>query len=474
MDETPENFKERMKVSYKREVNEMKLQEWKGVYIYKYKYEGIVPNITEEDFKQREQEAQTEWKDFCREKMKERIHINKEIDMYTNTRTKERGYEIITNHATRELTEIKKLYQKIARAKRLIEEQIKDDYKEDEFDANDQERIVDILQDYITMGIEKLKNKEKVQKMTNNVRALDDFKTRKVYYQITKNFNKDMGFAYVVSCLINQKVEMLETINPQHELIKQRSDNQDTYVKEYLEYCDTEFLTKRIKNVLSENLSFGTGEMVNREKLMEEMSPKIIKIGKETLYKNLQKEIPNQGTNFSRPLPNNLVKISNQAITFPISLPKAMGHAKRCLFPSGYSTALKFLYPNDEERIPIRQYFLQTISKELLTEIESRLLSETAFSPVEYSMRESLLYIYKRYGGTENLGVDVSLLKEKYYEHQKKSYKHLLDGWEEKVGNSKDVDKLYPEIRGIAPCIKQYTFFFLKNTPTHIQRIPKK
>ncbi len=267
---------------------------------------------------------------------------------------------------------------------------------------------------------------------------------------------------------------MLKILNPQHPLLQSRSENQDRYVKEYLEYCDTAFLTNRIKNILSENLSFGTGELVDREKLMEEMSPKIIKAGKETLYNNLKKRIPNQISTFSTLLPRDSRRILNQAITFPIPLHRAMISATTCLFPSGHATALKFLYPKEEERISIRQYFLQTISKELLTEIESRLLSETEFSPIEYCMREPLLYIYKRYGGREELGVDASIIKEKYYAHQKKTYEHLLDGWEEKIGNPKNTDKLYEEIIGMTLLIKQYTFFFLKNTPTHIQRTPKK
>ncbi|MDR0283109.1 MAG: hypothetical protein LBI53_07685 [Candidatus Peribacteria bacterium] len=267
---------------------------------------------------------------------------------------------------------------------------------------------------------------------------------------------------------------MLKTINPQHLLIEQRSKNQEKYIKEYLEFCDTEYLTNRIKSVLSENLSFGTGELIDREKLMEEMSPKIIQTGKETLYNALKKLIPHQISTFSTILPKDLRRLSNQAITFPIPLPEAMGCAKKCLFPSGYATALKFLYPNDEERIPIRQYFLQTISKELLTEIENKLLSETEFSPIEYCMREPLIYIYKRYGGTEDIGIDRSIIKEKYYAHQKKNYEHLLDGWEEKVKDSKKTDQLYEKIMGMTLLIKQYTFFFLKNTPTHIQRTPKK
>ncbi|MDR0283110.1 MAG: hypothetical protein LBI53_07690 [Candidatus Peribacteria bacterium] len=183
-----------MKESYKRKVNERKFKDkvyFEG-YASIYEYEYTILNISPEDLQQREQEAKTEWKDFCREKIKERIHIDKEIDVYTNTRTKARGYKIIVNRAIERLKEIKKLYQKTARTKRLIEEEVKDEYKEDEFDANDQEKIVDILQDYITIGIEKLKNKERIANMTNNIGRLDDFKTWKEYYQINKRSNKDM------------------------------------------------------------------------------------------------------------------------------------------------------------------------------------------------------------------------------------------------------------------------------------------
>jgi len=67
--------------------------------------------------------------------------------------------------------------------------------------------------------------------------------------------------------------------------------NKQQYVREYLEYCDKDYLFHRIRNVLVENLSFGTGEFIDREELIEEISPKIIKTGKQRLYTSLKKQI---------------------------------------------------------------------------------------------------------------------------------------------------------------------------------------
>ncbi|MDR0860115.1 MAG: hypothetical protein LBO09_03920 [Candidatus Peribacteria bacterium] len=61
------------------------------------------------------------------------------------------------------------------------------------------------------------------------------------------------------------------------------------------------------------------------------------------------------------------------------------------------------MIPDKEERAYIRQGYIQTLTKELLQEIESRVMNKETFSPIEYCMREPLLYTYQKYGGKEEI-----------------------------------------------------------------------
>jgi hypothetical protein len=166
--------------------------------------------------------------------------------------------------------------------------------------------------------------------------------------------------------LIEQKITLLKSLeteitqyNPEK---ANRYDERQTYkyldIQEYLESYDhkKEFIAKRVQHVLSENLTFQSGEPLDREKIMEELSPKILETSKTTFYELLLKE----------------TKKSN--FYYPVSFPQAMKYAKLALFIPGYATTLKQLYPNDEERTSIRQKYIQTITKELLLEIQQRLL----------------------------------------------------------------------------------------------------
>ncbi|MEI7920126.1 MAG: hypothetical protein WCH65_08515 [bacterium] len=66
-------------------------------------------------------------------------------------------------------------------------------------------------------------------------------------------------------------------------------------------------------------------------------------------------------------------------------------------FRTGYGLVLKKLYPNDQERKTLRQKYVQTISKNIVSDINGRLTNLSTFSLTEHYMREPIVYLYHKY-----------------------------------------------------------------------------
>ena len=185
----------------------------------------------------------------------------------------------------------------------------------------------------------------------------------------------------------NKIFKSLETETTQYDPEKvTRYDEWNCYkyldIQEYLGQYDhkKEFIIERVKDTLSDNLSFQEKDgMISREKVMEELSPKLIETSKKQFYDLLFKET--QQSNFY----------------YPVSLPKAMRNAQLALFIPGYATTIKQFYPDKEERRTVRQKYIQAICKELILEIQQRFVGEEGFVAKEYCMRNALLYVYQRY-----------------------------------------------------------------------------
>jgi hypothetical protein len=267
--------------------------------------------------------------------------------------------------------------------------------------------------------------------------------------------------------LIEQKIEILKILKTEitqyhPEEITRYTERQAHKYFDIQTYIDTsdhkkKYLIKRIQDTLSDNNSFQTKEVINREKVIEELSPQLIKVSKEKLYHLL------------------LQNIQKFEFPYPVPLPQAMKYVKLALFLPGYATTLKHLYPDETERKAIRQQYIQTITKELLLEIQQRLLSEQQFIAEEYHMWSALLYVYKQYGGQEEISLDLKSLQEKYYQYQKKAYQNILIPLREKFEEENaDPYLLYKTLYKFADSISKQTFFFLNATPNHLPTKPRK
>jgi len=89
LDETPEHFKERVGISYKKALHEKRMTGRDGdVGHYGCRSANGFPTlgIHKEDFDLRRQEAQNEWKNFCREQVQQAVNIDVDIRIFSNSK----------------------------------------------------------------------------------------------------------------------------------------------------------------------------------------------------------------------------------------------------------------------------------------------------------------------------------------------------------------------------------------------------
>lgn len=463
--DTPEHFLERLSYSLKQKIFLANYQGW-GEYYWEY----IDLGISKEKLDILQQEVKDEWKDLFLEKVQETVNFEKDLSTFLNTKhCKEKEYENNIKSIWENSRNINEICRQIARSI-YLEKRWGDEGK---YNETYRDKIVHILETYILEGIHKIRKKERIDKLPYNATFPEDFSERKETYWVEKEHrsNRDIRYVYVLDSLIEQKAEILKTLeseithyDPETNPEKvNRYDERQAYrnldIQEYLESYDhkKEFIIKRVQNTLSENIAFQNTTTIDREKVMEELSPQLMATSKETLYTLLFKET------------------QKSVFYYPVRLPQAMRSAKLALFIPGYATTLKQLYPDDQERTKIRQTYIQTISKELLLEIKERLLSEDNFVAKEYCMRNALVYVYKRYWGEEEISLDLKWLQTKIYDHEVEQYKNILSPFEielkEKITTPYES---YKQLYSLIHSINSQTFFFLRNTPTHIQTKPKK
>lgn len=229
-----------------------------------------------------------------------------------------------------------------------------------------------------------------MKKAPFNFRSPDGYEERSETFGVHKPKDKDTRFLHVLYHLVEQKIDMLRALDS--ELIQYDPDQVTRYNEresyKYIDiqdYLDTynqkkEFIIQRVNTVLSDNLSFHQDGILDRDKIIEELSPQLIQSSKKTLYELLENDLKKKLFCF-----------------YPVFLADAMKYAKFSLFIPGYSTTLKQLYPDQAERTTIRQNYIQTIIKELVLELQERLISHETFSIQEYCMWQPLLYVYNRY-----------------------------------------------------------------------------
>jgi len=214
------------------------------------------------------------------------------------------------------------------------------------------------LKRYITEGIKKIQNKEKPVKAN-----WEDRKQLSYKYQINIIVEK-----------IDALYKALNDLDPNAALQTQRQNNKEKYIKEYTSFFQETFIQKRLAQVLSST------DITDKEGIEKEL---LIKV-KEHFIKTCKKELEKK---LDIPIRYN-----------PITNRKVIEYMINAFFQTGYALVLKKVYPNDQERKQVRQKYIQTITSEILAEINKNLSNDKTFSPIDYAMKGPIEYLYKKYG----------------------------------------------------------------------------
>jgi hypothetical protein len=206
---------------------------------------------------------------------------------------------------------------------------------------------------------------------------------------------------------------VLQIIDPQEAEATGREQNRATYIQEYIDFFKKGFIQKRLQEVLT------TPED-------QELIPQLIQHSKTKLYQLLFQKLKKNIT---------IVPGSRH----PITDYQAKIYINEAIFKTGYALALKNAYSRKKERGKIYQQCVQEICKQLLQEIETKLLSTEDFSDI--SIKESFMiaplsYLYKEYKGKEELEVNTQVIREKYYEKIIESFKETCTKNLKKMQNS--------------------------------------
>ncbi|MDD2537715.1 MAG: hypothetical protein PHU61_04490 [Candidatus Absconditabacteria bacterium] len=467
--DTPEHFLERVKYSLKQEKLE-KMYGNGGILYSSYygDYESL--GLSKEEIEKLKQEAKSEWKGFFLKKVKDSVNFEKDLSIFLNkNRYGPKEYKNKVESIERNNINIKEVSKNINGSIYRFKKR----GNESEYDEAYRDEIVKIIESYMLEGIQRIRKKERIDKLPYQAFYPEGFDEWKKTYgkENEHKSNRDIRYVYILDTLLEQKAKILRTLasdlthyNPEENPEKvNRYDERQAYRNlDIQDYLDThnhkqEFVKKRVNDALSENLAFKDKKSLNREEIIEELSPTLIATAKAKFYELLMRET------------------TKSKFYYPVPLPQAMKNIKLSLFIPGYTTTLKQLYPNDGERTIVRQNFIQTICAELLGEIKQRFLSEGDFIAKEYCLRNAIYYVYKRYGGEEELELNLEGLQPKIYQQEKEEYQNILASLQEKIGEKGDDPyELYKTLYATQKEINQYVYFFLHNTHSHLQKKAKK
>jgi len=158
----------------------------------------------------------------------------------------------------------------------------------------------------------------------------------------------------------------------------------------------------------------------------------------------------------------------------PISNHRAKLYIHQAMFKTGSAPALVKAYPKKKQRGKIYQQCVQEICKQLIQEIEEKLLTTEEFddgSIKESFMLAPLFYLYKEYQGKEEFGVNVTKIQERYYERIMNNFKTTCTKNLKKIQNSlkntknpKSPLELYWILSASVRETHRYTWYFM-HTP---------
>ena len=232
------------------------------------------------------------------------------------------------------------------------------------------------LQACITQWIQKILDKEKITVCTWNERKNLSYK------KWIKNMSEYIDSLYT-------ELEKLDS-NAAKDTWWQ--EKKDSYIQEYCDFHRDTFIQKRLLTVLKTDIS--DKEAIEKQLLHDVTSH---------FYLSCKKKIEK--------------KWSDTVSYNPLSTRMIIQYMIDAFFKTGYALVLKTIYPDDEERKALRQGYVQTITKNILSDINTRLSNLSTFSLTEYHMREPMNYLHQKYWWKENLLDNQKIIKEKYQQH---------------------------------------------------------
>ena len=244
-----------------------------------------------------------------------------------------------------------------------IEENLKTADMENKNTKHSKDDIINVLEKKIKENIESIKNKEKPLKAERGNKLDLSYKR-----QIARK-------KWLTDALYKQ----LYILSP--EVAKQiwREENKELYIEEYKSFFRDNFLNKRKQEW---NIDTNDLEAV-KEKVIPEVKNKFYRYAKKRGTIRKEKQETKVPTRIDWKRGNRLMlKLMNAAF-----------------FDTGNSLLIKTAYPDDKKRRIIRQEYIQIITKEIITEIQERIIQKETFDMAEYYMINPINHVYKSYWG---------------------------------------------------------------------------
>lgn len=230
-------------------------------------------------------------------------------------------------------------------------------------DTNNLKNIISIwLKTCIAQWIQKILNKEKLATCTWNERKNLSYK------KWIKNMSEYIDLLYT-------ELEKLDSDGAQ---TTWRKEKKESYIQEYCDFHKDSFIQKKLLEVLKVDIN-------DKETLEAQLLHDV----EAYFYASCKKKIEKRWSDIT---PYN-----------PLSTRMVIGFMINAFFRTWYALVIKTICPDDKERKTLRQKYVQTITKNILSDINTRLANISTFSLTEYYMREPMAYLYHKYWWQENL-----------------------------------------------------------------------
>lgn len=223
--------------------------------------------------------------------------------------------------------------------------------------------------------------------------------------------------------------------------------NKETYIQEYKDYHRNTFIQKRLIEVLKVDIN-------DKEALEQQTLHDVEKHFLSSCKKHIES------------------KLHDSLDYNPLSKRTIIRFIIASFFRTWHALVLKTTYPNDKERKALRQKYVQIITKNILSDTETRLADSSTFSATEYYMREPLYYLYKRYWWQEDLLATQDSIETTYQQYLEKIFEKNWADIIKKIekdfssGDVLDIKTTYKDIMDFTVFVKKHIWAMMKKHTT--------